>query len=61
MKTVIIIQARMCSTRLPGKVTEKILGIPSIGIILKKSQKTKEADEVVVAKSKNKESGILLK
>ena len=61
MKTVIIIQARMGSTRLPGKVMEKIHGIPSIGIILKRLKKTKEADEVVVATSKKKENGILLK
>jgi hypothetical protein len=36
MKTVSIVQARMSSTRLPGKVMKKIVGIPMIGIILKR-------------------------
>ena len=60
MKTVIIVQARMASTRLPGKVMKKIVGIPVIGIILKRLQKTKEADRVIVATSKNKENIPLL-
>ncbi len=60
MKTVIIVQARMGSTRLPGKVMKKIVGIPMIGIILKRLKKSKEADEVIVATSNNKENKILL-
>ena len=56
MKTVIIVQARMGSTRLPGKVMKKIVGIPMIGIILKRLKKSKEADEVIVATSNNKEN-----
>ena len=59
MKTVIIVQARMGSTRLPGKVMKKIVGIPMIGIILKRLKKSKEADEVIVATSNNKENKIL--
>ena len=50
MKTVIIVQARMGSARLPGKVMKKIVGIPMIGIILKRLKKTKEANKVIVAK-----------
>ena len=60
MKTVIIIQARMGSTRLPGKVMKRIVGIPTIGIILKRLKKSKEAEEVIVATSKNKENKELL-
>ena len=60
MKTVIIVQARMGSTRLPGKVMKKIADVPMVGIILKRLKKTKEADEIVVATSKNKENKILL-
>ena len=47
MKTVIIVQARMGSTRLPGKVMKKIVGIPSIEIILKRLKKSKEAEKVI--------------
>ena len=54
MKTVIIVQAQMRSTRLPGKVMKKIAGIPVIGIILKRLKKTKEANKFIVATSKNK-------
>ena len=60
MKTVIIIQARMGSTRLPGKVMKRIVGIPTIGIILKRLKKSKEAEEIIVATSKNKENKELL-
>ena len=56
MKTVIIVQARMGSTRLPGKVMKKIVGVPTIGIILKRLKKTKEASKVIVATSNNKEN-----
>ena len=44
MKTVIMIQARMGSTRLPDKVMKKIVGIPAIEIILKRLKRSKEAD-----------------
>ena len=60
MKTVIMIQARMGSTRLPDKVIKKIVGIPAIQIILKRLKRSKEADKVIVATSKNKNNKILL-
>jgi glutamate-1-semialdehyde 2,1-aminomutase len=61
MKTVIIIQARMGSYRLPGKVMKKISGIPTIGLILKRLEKTKEADQIVVATSKSSKEKKLIK
>ena len=60
MRTVIIVQARMGSERLPGKVMKKIAGIPAIGIIFKRLKRTKEADKVIVATTKNKEDKILI-
>ena len=59
-KTIIIVQARMSSTRLPGKVMKKIIGIPTIGIIVKRLQKSQEAKKVIVATSKNKENRVLI-
>ena len=61
MKTVIIVQAQMGSTRLPNKVMKKIVGIPIIGIILKRLKKSKLADKVVVATSKSKKNTELIK
>ena len=60
MKTVIIVQARMGSTRLPGKVMKMINGVPIIELIVKRLKKSKETDEVVVATSKQPENKVLI-
>jgi len=39
---------------------KKIVDIPMIGIILKRLKKSKKADEVIVATSKDKENKTLL-
>ena len=51
MKTVVIVQARMGSTRLPGKVMKKIGGTPMIEVLLARLSKAKEVDQIVVATS----------
>ena len=60
MKTIIMVQAKMGSTRLPNKIMEKIVGIPTIQIILKRLKKTREADKVIVVTSNNKENKELI-
>ena len=45
-KVVGIIQARMGSTRFPGKVLKKIIGVPIICHVLKNSLKIKNIDEL---------------
>ena len=51
MKTVAIIQARMGSTRLPGKVLKDLVGKPVLERVVERVQKFKLIDELVVATS----------
>ena len=51
MKVVAIVQARMGSSRLPGKVMKLINGIPIIELLLLRLSKSKLIDEIVVATS----------
>jgi glutamate-1-semialdehyde 2,1-aminomutase len=49
MKIVALVQARMGSTRLPGKVVKPIMGKPMIELLLTRLRCSKELDEIVVA------------
>ncbi|WP_163537023.1 glycosyltransferase family protein [Gracilibacillus sp. YIM 98692] len=49
MKVVAIIQSRMGSTRLPGKVLKKVLGSPLLVYELERISRSKYIDEFVVA------------
>lgn len=49
MKIVVIIQARMASTRLPGKVLLSLAGQPLLARMLERVQLAREPDAVVVA------------
>lgn len=51
MKTVAIVQARMGSSRLPGKVMKPVSGKPLIEILLSRLSKATTLDEIVVATS----------
>ena len=51
MKTVAIVQARMGSTRLPGKVLMPIGGVPMIELLLTRLARSTEVDKIVVATS----------
>lgn len=48
-KVVCIIQARMGSTRLPGKVLMDLEGVPVIGRVLERVLRSKKVDKVIVA------------
>lgn len=53
MKIIAIIQARMESTRLPGKVLKDICGTPILEHIVSRIQISKYLDEVMIATSQN--------
>lgn len=53
MKVVIIVQARMTSTRLPGKVLKEVMGKPLLGYQLERLRRVNLADEIVVATTVN--------
>jgi spore coat polysaccharide biosynthesis protein SpsF len=53
MKTVIIDQARMTSTRLPGKVLKEVLGKPLLEYQIERLRQVRLADELVIATTTN--------
>jgi spore coat polysaccharide biosynthesis protein SpsF len=53
MKTVIIVQARMTSTRLPGKILKTVLDKPLLEYQIERLRRIKLADEIVIATTIN--------
>lgn len=53
MRVVLINQARMTSTRLPGKVLKPVLGKPLLAYQLARLKRAKRVDEIVVATTLN--------
>jgi glutamate-1-semialdehyde 2,1-aminomutase len=51
MKTIAIVQARMGSTRFPGKVMRPINGVPMIELLLRRLAKAKRIDRIILATS----------
>jgi spore coat polysaccharide biosynthesis protein SpsF len=49
-----IIQARMGSTRLPNKVLKKIMGKPMLWYLVRRVEKSKYIDNVIIATTKDK-------
>jgi len=58
-KVVLIIQARMGSTRLPGKSMMDLAGAPLVGRILERVKRVKKIDEIVLATSNQDKDNIL--
>ncbi len=54
-----LLQARMDSSRLPGKVMLEVLGKPLIGYLLERLSRSKKIDKIVLATSVNKNNDIL--
>lgn len=53
IKTVIIVQARMTSTRLPGKVLNEVMGKPLLEYQIERLGQVRLADELVIATTIN--------
>jgi spore coat polysaccharide biosynthesis protein SpsF len=54
MKTAAIIEARMTSTRLPGKVLKPILGRPTLELLIERLRRVRRLDQVIVATTVNR-------
>ena len=61
LKTVLITQARMGSTRLPGKVLMEVNQTPLLKIHLDRLKKSKKIDRIIVATTHNIEDDIIEK
>jgi len=55
MKTTAIIQARMSSTRLPGKVMMEVMGRPLLSYQIERLRFSKRIDDIIIATTINKE------
>jgi spore coat polysaccharide biosynthesis protein SpsF len=55
MRKIAIVQARMGSTRLPGKVMQHIAGKPMLWHVVNRIKYSKVIDEIVIATTKNEE------
>lgn len=53
MKTLIIVQARMTSTRLPGKVLLPLAGVPMLSRLVERLRRVQWADGIVIATTHN--------
>lgn len=53
MKRVLVVQARMTSTRLPGKILADLAGRPMLAQQLRRLRRCRRADEIVIATTVN--------
>ncbi len=61
MKIVATIEARMASSRLPGKVLLPILGRPMLELLIERVKRSKKIDEIVIATTMDASDDILVK
>ncbi len=61
VKTILVTQARMGSTRLPGKVLLEVNKTPLLKIHLDRLSESKKVDKIIVATTDNFEDGIIEK
>lgn len=59
MKTVAIVQARMGSTRLPGKVLKEVLSRPLLSYQIERMKRINLIDEIIIATTPNQNEAII--
>jgi spore coat polysaccharide biosynthesis protein SpsF len=59
MKIVATIEARMTSSRLPGKILRPILGKPTLELLIERLSRVKQIDKIVVATTSNSTDDIV--
>jgi spore coat polysaccharide biosynthesis protein SpsF len=60
MRNVLIVQARMTSTRLPGKVLKPVLGKPLLAYQVERLRRVEHADAIVLATTTNDDDQVLV-
>ncbi len=60
MRNVLIVQARMTSTRLPGKVLKPVSGKPLLAYQVERLQRVEHADAIVLATTTNDDDQVLV-
>jgi spore coat polysaccharide biosynthesis protein SpsF len=58
-KVSIIVEARMNSTRLPGKVLKNIIGKTVIELLLNRLKSIKKIDKIIIATTKNSKDDLI--
>lgn len=59
-RTVAIVQARMGSTRFPGKMTAPFLGRPILSWVIKRLQRCQHLDDIILATTTHKRDHVLM-
>ncbi len=59
MKIVATIEARMTSSRLPGKILLPILGKPTLELLIERLSRVRQIDQIVVATTSNRSDDIV--
>lgn len=60
MSTAIIVQARMTSTRLPGKVLKQILGKSLLEFLVERLHRVRQVDEIIIATTTNSNDDVIV-
>ena len=58
-KIVCVVEARMASSRLPGKTMKKIMGKPMLQLLIERLKRAKTINDIIIATSKHPEDKVI--